>query len=109
MNIFYDHLVNIYELHLEFDRLSLPIGNRRELMRLADSAVHHEVFNLLMVEIPEEHKAYFLEVFAKDPGDEHLLAWLKEKTPGIEDKIKDRASLVKSQLIQEIRNIDGSN
>jgi hypothetical protein len=103
MKVFYDHLVNIHELHVEFDRLDLPVKERNEMVGLADSAVHHEVFDLLMVEIPQEHRTIFLESFSNDPGDDTILVFLKRRVPDIEDKIRARAEEVKRSFIEEIR------
>lgn len=102
-SVFYDHLITIHDLHVEFDRLEIPVLERGELMRLADSTVHHEVFDLLMIEIPEQHHKEFLEKFSEDPGDPSLLTFIKEKSPGIEDKIKNRIEKVKQDLLKETK------
>lgn len=103
MNVFYDHLVSIHDLHIEFDRLDLPVAERNELMKLADSTIHHEVFDLIMVELPEDRKAVFLEVFSTDPSDPELLKMVKTHIPDAEEKIKSRAARVKEELTKEIR------
>lgn len=103
MKAFYDHLVNIHELHIEFDRLDVPIEDRNEMVGLADSAVHHEVFDLLMVEIPEAHREIFLESFSNDPGDDTILVFLKRRVPDIEEKIRSRAEEVKRFFIEDVR------
>jgi hypothetical protein len=105
MNVFYDHLVNIHELHLEFDKLDVPLSHRNELIKMADSTVHHEIFDLLMIEVPNEHRAYFLEIFSTDPSENHILEFLKDKVPGIEQKIQDRAQLVKEDLVKKMKEI----
>lgn len=104
MKIFYDHLVNIHELHLEFDKLEIPVEDRNEMIGSIDSAVHHEVFDLIMVTIPEEHRTIFLESFSNDPGDETILVFLKARVPDIEDQIKARADEVKGSFIDELRS-----
>lgn len=105
MNVFYDHLINIHDLHIELDRYDLSTEERNELMKLADSTVHHEVFDLIMVELPEEHKVVFLERFATDPSDPALLDLVKTHIPGVEEKIKARSSKVKDDLTRELRKI----
>lgn len=104
-SVFYDKLINIHDLHLEFDRLDLPITHRNELMQLVDSSVHHEVFDLIMVELPEEHRSYFLEVFSTDPADPALLEFLTAKVPGISDKITARANEVRESFAEEVRKL----
>jgi len=104
MNIFYDNLINLHELHLEFDRLEIPFPHRRELIDLADSAVHHEVFDLIMIELPEEHHTYFLETFAADPSNVEILGWLRGRIPDVEDKIRSRGEEVKEDFKQKIRS-----
>ena len=105
MNVFYDHLINIHDLHIEFDRLDLPIPERNELMKLADSTVHHEVFDLIMIELADEHRSYFLEVFSTDPGDPELLQFITSHIPDAEGKIKSRADKVKEDLLAEVGKI----
>lgn len=102
-SVFYDHLVNIHELHIEFDRLEIPAEERNELMRLADSTVHHEVFDLVMIELPNEHKEIFLERLSNDPSDINILNFLEERVPGIKDRIKERAERVTKDLLQELK------
>lgn len=104
-SVFYDHLINIHELHLEFDRLNIPVKDRNELMEMADSTVHHEVFDLVMVEIPSEHKTYFLELFSTDPGHPELFTFVSGKIPDFETKVKDRINMVKDELINEVRKL----
>lgn len=105
MSVFYDRLVNIHELHIEFDRLELPVPERNELIKIADSTIHHEVFDLIMIELPKEHKVYFLEIFSSDPADPKILDFLKEKIPGFEDKVKARATQIKEELAKHVRKI----
>jgi hypothetical protein len=101
MKIFYDNLVNLHDLHLKFDKMDVPVEERAELIELADSAVHHEIFDLIMIEVPDEHRTIFLESFGNDPSDESILVFLKLRVPGIEDKIKERAEAVKRSLIED--------
>lgn len=105
MNVFYDHLINIHDLHIELDRYELSTEERNELMKLADSAVHHEVFDLLMIELPEEHKVVFLERFATDPSDPELMEFIKSHIPQAEDKIKARSDKVKKDLTEKLREM----
>lgn len=105
MNVFYDQLINIHDLHIEFDRLDLPIEHRNELMQLVDSSVHHEIFDLIMVELPQEHRTYFLEVFSTNPSDPVLLDFLRDNVPGIEEKITTRANEVREGFAEEVRKL----
>jgi hypothetical protein len=102
MKIFYDNLVNLHDLHVEFDRLDVPVEEREELVNLADSAMHHEIFDLIMFEVPDEHREIFLESFGNDPSDESILVFLRIRVPGIEDKIRQRAEAVKRSFIEDL-------
>src|SRR5438309_7527952 len=106
MNIFYDNLINLHELHLEFDRLEVPFEHRRDLVDLADSTVHHEIFDLIMVELPESHHTYFLQAFASDPSDAEILGWLRSHIPDVEDKIRSRGEEVKENFRAQIRSVE---
>lgn len=103
MNIFYDNLINIHELHLEFDRFEIPFEDRRELIDLADSAIHHEIFDLIMVELPEDHHDTFLQQFSADPSNVEILGWLRGHVPDVEEKIRARGHQVKEDLKAEMR------
>lgn len=104
MNVFYDNLINIHELHLELDSVGVPHSHRRALMELADSVVHHEVFDLIMVELPPAHHEHFLEIFAADPSDPEILNWLRVRIPDVETKIRARGESVKYDLKSKIRS-----
>jgi len=105
MNVFYDHLVRVYEIHVDLDELGLAPSEKNELVAMVDSAMHHEVFDLIMTELPGNHQVFFLETFATDPSDQAILEFLREKIPGIEDKIEDRAKDVKLRFVADIRSV----
>ncbi len=105
MNVFYDHLINIHGLHIEFDKLDLSVPDRNELIRLADSSVHHEVFDLIMIELPEEHRQVFLELFSTDPGDPVIMTLVSRHIPSVEEKIKARVSKLVNEFTEEVRKL----
>jgi hypothetical protein len=106
MNIFYDNLINLHELHLEFDRLEIPLEHRRELIDLADSTIHHEIFDLIMVELPEQQHVRFLQTFSSDPSDLEIMGWLRSHIPDVENKIRSRGNSVKEDFRAQMRNIE---
>jgi hypothetical protein len=108
MTIFYDNLINLHELNLEFDRLEVPFENRRELIDLADSTIHHEIFDLIMIELPKTHHAIFLKYFSDDPSSLEILGWLRGHIPDVEEKIRIRGSQIKEDFKNEMRKSNES-
>ena len=106
MNIFYDNLVNLHELHLDFDRLEVPFEHRRELIDLADSTVHHEIFDLIMVALPANHHEGFLEIFSSDPSSPEIINWLRVRIPDVEEKIRTRGEIVKQDFRDKMRSLE---
>lgn len=105
MNVFYDHLINIHDLHIEFDKLDLSVPDRNELIRLADSSVHHEVFDLIMIELPQQHRQVFLELLSADPGDPVIMTLASRHIPSVEEKIKARVSKLVNEFTEEVRKL----
>lgn len=103
MNIFYDNFTNIYELHTDLDTLAVPSSARRELMDLVDSTVHHEVFDLIMLELNPKNHETFLNMFSTDPSDPEIMSWLRVRIPDVEEKIRARGTSVKEDFRKKIR------
>jgi len=105
MSVFYDHLVGLDDLHNEILDFELPTRQHCHLLAIADSTLHHEVLNVILVEIPNEVHEYFLVEFKNRPEDPAHLEFLKQYNPEIEDKIRTAANNTKLRLIEEIRGL----
>lgn len=105
MSVFYDHLINLEELHQELLDFNLPVENHYQLLQIADSALHHEVVGVCLDCLPIEHHEYFLVRFRNQPNDANLLVFLKEKDPEIENKIRAKSTEVKEKIRKDLHKV----
>jgi hypothetical protein len=101
---FYDHIVSVNSIEIELNNLGLLEKERVELLSIAENTIHYTVLDIALTNIKEEHK----EEFVKHVNNEdHEKAWklLKEKTDGIEEKIRKAADQLKKELISDIKNL----
>lgn len=103
MSVFYDHLVGLDEIHNELLNFNLPTREHYHLLQIVDSTLHHEVLNVILLEIPQEAHEHFLVEFHNRPADPAHLEFLRQYSPEIEDKISSTANGVKSRILGEIR------
>ena len=57
---FYEHLVQIDFLHEELDSLNLSSEEKEELLRHVHGSIHYAVLDVVLSELPEEHKKTFI-------------------------------------------------
>lgn len=101
--IFYDHLIQIEEIHIELDKYHLSVEERSELIQIIDETTHHRVLDTILTHLPKEKHEIFLKKFHAAPHDNSLLDFLKEDVKDIEDKIKLEAKKLKSEILSEIK------
>lgn len=102
--VFYDHLVLIEEITAELDAYSLPKEERAELLQLIDENIHHRVLDTILQHLPPQKHEHFLTKFHRSPHDQKLLEYLKQEiNADIEEKIKEEAKKIKSDLLSEIK------
>jgi len=105
MSVFYDHLVGLDDIHNEILEFDLPTRQHYHLLQIVDSTLHHEVLNVILLEIPVAVHEHFLVEFNNRPDDPAHLDYLKLFRPNIEDKIREAADGTKTRLIQEISSL----
>lgn len=105
MSVFYDHLINLEDLHQELLEFKLAVGEHYQLLQLADSALHHEVVGVCLDCLPTEHHEHFLVKFKDQPNDPGLLVFLKERDPEIENKIRAKSTEVKDRIRKDLRQV----
>ncbi|OGY25770.1 MAG: hypothetical protein A2Z24_01270 [Candidatus Woykebacteria bacterium RBG_16_44_10] len=103
MSVFYDHLVGLDDIHNEILEFDLPTRQHYHLLQIVDSTLHHEILNVILLEIPVEVHEHFLVEFNNRPHDPAHLDYLKLFSPEIEDKIRSRANLTKAKIIEELQ------
>lgn len=102
MKHFYSHLVDIDSLTVELHTLPLSDAEKFHLHELIEKNMHHVIMDAILSELSEEDKKKFLELVAHDKH-EHVWDHLKDKTQGIEEKIKKAADELKKELHKDIK------
>ena len=98
MSVFYDHLLNLEDLHQELSHLNLTTKEHFALLNLIDSTLHHEVISVCLDCLPIEHHETFLVQYKTAPNDPALLEQLKTHEPKIEERIHSKSSEVREKL-----------
>jgi 16S rRNA C967 or C1407 C5-methylase (RsmB/RsmF family) len=98
VKIFYDEIIQIGELMTHIQSLQIETEEKEELAQMVDETVHHEMLSVILTHLPEEHHEEFLERFQARPHDESLLAYLKAKVEGIEDKLKQAGAEIREKF-----------
>lgn len=102
--VVYDHLVIREEITAEIDLHAIPPEEREELIELVDQILHHNVLNLILSHLPEEHHEEFTKRLVENPADETLLDFLKERVKvDIHDEIKKHAAKIKKEILNDIK------
>ena len=105
MSVFYDSLTGLEDVHTKLLYLNLPTKQHYHLLKLADSTLHHDILNSILLNLPSTHHEYFLVEFHSSPSSSSHLEYLKRFSSDIEDIIKLTALRTKVRLLREIRNL----
>lgn len=101
---FYTHLIEIDTIYTELESLPMHNHEKKELIEIVHSTIHHVVIDTVMTDLPEEDKKMFLShIHAED----HDSVWklLKTKTHESEKKIKQAIQTLQKELLQDISEI----
>ncbi len=99
---FYSHIIETASVSLELGEMDLSQEERRHLVSLVESQLHHTVLDAVLSELSEEDKKTFLTHVAVNDHDK---TWelLNEKIERIEEKIKKAADDLKQELHNDIK------
>lgn len=99
---FYSHLVQIDFLHEELDSLNLKPHEKEELLRHVHGSIHMTVLDVVLSDLPEEHKKTFLEHVA---AENQIEVWrhLIKHTVGMEEKIKDKIIALAKEFAEDVK------
>ena len=98
---FYSHLVDTTSISIEIADMNMTPDERKHLILLAESNIHHAVLDTVLSDLPEEHKKEFLRSVRDDDHDK-IWDLLKDKAENIESKIKKTAEDLKTELLKDI-------
>lgn len=103
-NKFYSHLVEIDFLHEEIDSLELEPHEKEELLHHVHGSIHMTVLDIILSDLPEEHKKTFLEHLVVE---DHTALWkhVLENTVGIEGKIKEKILQLAQEFAEDVKNV----
>jgi len=97
--IFYDHLVRLEEVLVEFKQGELTLEERETVLDIADETVHTRVLKVILDRLPLHRHRLFLNRFHKEPYRAELMDFLKRETGvNIEKLIEIEAEKVKRRL-----------
>jgi hypothetical protein len=99
---FYTHLIEIDSLHVALEALDLEEHEKKELIILAETTIHHIVIDTVLTELPEGDKKKFLKHLAEE---NHADIWnlLKSKGEQMESKIKRAIESIQKELHADIK------
>ncbi|MCL5438750.1 MAG: hypothetical protein M1268_02040 [Patescibacteria group bacterium] len=101
---FYSDLVEIESLIIELNDLDLEEGEKKHLVELAESNLHHAIIGCVLSELNEDEKKVFLAHLGSDDHD-RIWKLLSERVENIQEKIKKTAEALKDELKKDIKEI----
>ena len=101
--IFYDHLVRIEEIFIEFEKYDVQEEEKAEFTSLIDETVHERLLNLILLSLPGDFQEEFLTLFHQNPGNQEIIDYLKKQTIDIEEKIEKEAAKIKKEILADIK------
>jgi len=105
MSVFYDHLVGLDDIHSELADYNLSFREHYDLLNTVDSALNHEVLNVILLVLPVEHHEYFIKEFNDRPHDQNHLTFLRQFDPEIDGKIRDAAEKTKAKIKEDLKKV----
>ncbi len=77
--IFWDDYLNFGDLHKKVKKIASSREEQDELMCIIDELTHHRLMDCILSNLNEIHHQEFLVQFSKNPSDENLTHFLKER------------------------------
>lgn len=102
MKKFYSHLVEFESILIELDDLDITDKQRFHLAGLIDTSLHHTILDAVLSELSESDKKEFLRHLTSGEDDK-IWELLDTKVDQIEDKIKDAADKLKTEIKKDIK------
>ena len=101
--LFYDHLIDSHYLYNEIELLDLEPEVHLEIIQNIDSTIHHQIIEIILVDLSPTDQKEFLQLLAQKPHDPSILDYLKTKILGIEQKIISHGEQLQYQLLKLVR------
>lgn len=101
-NYFYAHIVNPHDIHMVLDVLDITPEEKTHLSSILESSLHHHIVDLILTELPEDHRHTFL-IHLTDDNHDAMWALVKEKIENPEEKIRLSLEQFKHDILQDIQ------
>lgn len=102
---FYSHLISFEEIGSDLDSLDLTKEEKKHLLELAHSNLHHAIIDTILSELSENDKKTFLRHLAMDDRKK-IWNHLNDKVSKIEEKITKTAEDLKAELKKDFKAIN---
>lgn len=96
---FYAHVVSPEDIHKELEILDITEDEKHHLAIVIESTLHHVVVDVILSEVPEEHKDTLLRHISQDDHDQ---IW--EVLHAHFDDPEGRVKEVAHEVLQELRD-----
>lgn len=101
---FYSYHVETDSLILEISALEIEEHEKKHLINLAESQIHHSIMSAILSELSKEDKKAFLtHINSRD--HERIWKFLNNRVQNVETKIQEAAVAIKKELHKDIRDL----
>lgn len=101
---FYSELVEIESIDQELNDLQFSEDEKKDLMHHVHSSIHYTVLDVVLSELPEDHKKRFVEL-VRENDHEKIWEHVKNNTQEIEEKIKQGIKTLVGDFLGEIKKV----
>ncbi len=101
---FYSYHVETDSLVLEIQSLDIEEHEKKHLIDLAESHIHHAILDSILSRLSGPDKRIFIERL-NSKNQEKIWKFLRARIQGIEEKIEAAANSVKKELFKDIKEI----
>jgi hypothetical protein len=106
MKHFYHHIIEIETIYTVLDVMDLADHEKKELIILIDSTLHHTIIDTVLSELSEKDKKIFLKNLEENNHDT-IWQHLQSSVEHIDQKINRSVNLLMEELhadVQEAKN-----
>jgi hypothetical protein len=105
---FYSHLIDFEPIVIKLTELEFNDEEQAHLLEIAQDSIHHEILDVILSELSEDDKKYFLHLVLDDDHEE-IWVHLNARVENIEVKIKEAAQKLQEELHRDIQELKEEN